>query len=331
LRPHPREKDKKTLPIISFGRDTQFLDLALDSRERLRSGAEKVELGLGDLVEILERLRLIVKQSQFLQRYQGGVLAHVLQDRLHERNRNLCLLNEIVFGILNLQTDVFLLRRASVLKTAANQQLLVKERKWEYARLLGRIKFEPTKLDSIPRLHRNRNALIQRRLPRVQIVIRNRIVLLNPRSRDAIPTFRIKRQRLSKPICTSSSDDSLAGAACRGGNIVRSSMRSAGKRMWQRLHCMKRRRAGRCRDREIGALEVVRSERGDVVPYRARQLRDGFLHLRRIIVRVVGVDLGDPMYTSISTLEMPMYLTILEESDMRVAKGVNTGFKVLVF
>jgi len=173
----------------------------------------------------------------------------------------------------------------------------------EYARLLGRIEFKPAQLDSIPSLHRDSNTLIQRRLPRMQVIIRNRIILLDPRSGDAIPSLRVERQRLSKPIGPSSSDDALACATCCGCDIVRSCMRSTRKRMWQRLHRVKRWSGGRGRDREIGALEVVRSEGCDVVPYRARQLRDRFLHLRRIVVRVVGVDLGNPIYTSVGKLD----------------------------
>ena len=57
----PERSIRKALPVISFSCDAQFLDLALDRGEGLRSSVEKVKLSLRELVEVLKRLGLIEK------------------------------------------------------------------------------------------------------------------------------------------------------------------------------------------------------------------------------------------------------------------------------
>ena len=75
-------------------------------------------LGLGQLVKVLKRLGLHTRG----QRLSTAVnLTHVVQDGLHERDRDLRLLDEVVLRVLNLQPRGLLLRLARVLQTDTAQ------------------------------------------------------------------------------------------------------------------------------------------------------------------------------------------------------------------
>ena len=77
-------------PVLALGGDAELLDLALDGGEALGGGVVEEELGLDELVQVLDRLR-------------------VLEHGLHEGDGNLRLLDEVILRILNLQPGSFLL------------------------------------------------------------------------------------------------------------------------------------------------------------------------------------------------------------------------------
>ena len=89
---------------------------------------------------------------------------------------------------------------------------------------------------------------------------------------------------------------------------------------------------------EVGTLEVVRGEVGDVETNRLRKLGDGLLNLDRVVVGFGVVDLGDPVKSrglagrinrgyALGNADLD---NLLEEGLVSMAKGVNSGFEILV-
>ena len=76
---------------------------------------ERYYLSLGELVQVLERFRL-VNGTVSISNRAGLDRTYVLQDGLHERDGDLGLLNEVVLRVLDFEAGVFLLGRACVLQ-----------------------------------------------------------------------------------------------------------------------------------------------------------------------------------------------------------------------
>jgi hypothetical protein len=91
--------------------------------------------------------------------------------------------------------------------------------------------------------------------------------------------------------------------------------------------------------REVGALEVIRSEVGDVETNGLGKLSNGLLHLDRVVIGFGVVDLGDPVVgQGVSRTHQQGHAlgngvdlyNVLEQGLVSVAKGVNPSFEILV-
>lgn len=182
---------------------------------------------------------------------------YVLEDGLHEGNGDFCLLDQVVFGVLDFDTGGLLLRRTSVLQPAQQHydQTSAVRTDW-YARLLSSIQLQPTNPHRLPRLQRNINARIQRLLPRRQEPRLNSLILHHPRLRDLLPRRRILAHRLRELVVLS------AWGALERRSGVR---RGAAEGVRERLVLVGDGRGGRGRG-EVGAFEVGGGEVGDAVP-----------------------------------------------------------------
>ncbi len=117
----------------------------------------------------------------------------------------------------------------------------------------------------------------------MQEVLPDRAVLLQSCARDLVPPARIELQRPGQTI----------GVPARGGgDAARGGVRRARERVREGLVLRRRRGGGGGGRGQGGALQPRGGERGEVVPDRGGDLREGFLDLGRVVVRLGLVDFG---------------------------------------
>jgi len=107
-------------PVFTLSGDTELFDLTLHRVESLSGRGEEDQLRFDELVEVLDRLRLRPERPVSRPLRIRRDSTHVLEDGLHQGDRDLRLLDEVILSVLNLKARVLLLRRARVLEPADN-------------------------------------------------------------------------------------------------------------------------------------------------------------------------------------------------------------------
>lgn len=131
---------------------------------------------------------------------------YIFKNGLHEGNCNLGLLDKVVLCVLNVEPCLLLPSRTCGLETRRKSACQSTGRSigHDALRLFGCIKFESASPHGLTGLHGDIDRGRQCRLPRLQIVPLNRIVLFDARGSDGLPCTRIQAKRPPELIVVAS-------------------------------------------------------------------------------------------------------------------------------
>lgn len=191
-------------------------------------------------------------------------------------------------------------------------------------RLLGRVEFESASTNGLTGLHGNVDRGRQRRLPWVEVLPPDPIVLLDARARDGLPSASIRAECHPKLIISTA-----RRAMQHRGSIGSSATERMGERLVLRSHGGDRVRCG-----DVCALEIGRCEIGDAVSDGGGQLGDRLLNLGRVVVGLGLVRPGDPVGGGGPRvkydLDMCLAASLLEQTEMGLTQRVDAGLEVFV-
>jgi hypothetical protein len=203
-------------------------------------------------------------------------------------------------------------------------------------RLLGRVEFKPARADRHARLHRGLDRVVERRLPRHQVLRLDGNILLHARIRDALPCARVRGERAAEPVVPA------RHAAQRSRRSRRGAAERVRERLVLRLAGGRRGRGrGQVRPFQVRGGEVLRGASAaraqvgagadlDAATHRGRKVLDGFGDLGRVVVRLGFVHSRDPARGDQRRGGCAGRGCALQERDMDVSESVDARLEVLV-
>ena len=194
-------------------------------------------------------------------------------------------MNQVVLRVLNVELRLLLPSGACVLQPTATLSVYAWSNVREPLRLLGRVELEPARTHGLTGPHGDADRGRQRRLPRLQILAVDRIVLLDARLGDGLPSTRIRTERPAEFVVVAT----RSVVQHRGGVG-----RGTAERVWERL-VLRFDGGDGVRRGEVRPLEVGRCEIRDTVSDGGGQFSDRLLDLVGVVVGLGLVRLGDPV------------------------------------
>ena len=188
--------------------------------------------------------------------------------------------------------------------------------------MFGRVQFESASTNGLTGLHGDVDRGRQRRLPRVEVLPLDPIVLLDTCARDGLPSVSIQAERPAKFI--------IITAWClvqHRSSIGSSTTERMGERLVLRSHGGNRVRRGNVRTLEVGGCEIR-----DAMSDGGGQLGNRLLNLGRVVVGLGLVRPGDPVGVDWGQVQLEIRLAriLLEQTKMGLTQRVDAGLEVFV-